>query len=102
MIESSASAPLGRPFQVEAGSQLPDGLTAAPAGVRDATHRGLTEVGGQKGDDPDAVARRQRVRSALRGVPCDMAGELLSAGSTTSCGSIAAATAASPSCTWRR
>ncbi len=80
MIESSASALSDALFEVEGRlTQLPDSLTAALAGVRDATHRGLTEVGGQKGDDPDAVARRQRVRSALE--EChDMAGELLSAG----------------------
>lgn len=80
MIESAAAALSDALFEVEGRlTDLPDGLTAALAGVRDATHRGLTELGSEKGADPDAVARRQRIRSALE--EChDMAGELLSAG----------------------
>lgn len=59
--------------------QLPEGLRSALALVRDASHAVLSELAAEKGADPDAVARRQRARSAVEDVH-DVAGLLLGAG----------------------
>lgn len=64
--------------------ELPEGLRAALASVRDAAHGVITALsgsssGGGKDDDSDAAARRQRARSAVEDIH-DVAGALLAAG----------------------
>ncbi len=79
MLESAGAALAEQLFTCDGRlTALPDGLRTALGGVRDATHRGLTEIGSAKDADPDAAARRQRVRSALEDTH-DVAGQMLSA-----------------------
>lgn len=59
-------------------AHLPEEVRAALALVRDASHAVLSELGAEKGSDPDAVARRQRARSSVEEVH-DVAGLLLGA-----------------------
>jgi ATP-dependent DNA helicase DinG len=80
MLESAGTALAEQLFSCEGRITAPsDGLRAALAGVRDATHRGLTELGSSKEAEADAAARRQRVRTALEDTH-DVAGQLLAAG----------------------
>ncbi|MDQ1305014.1 MAG: ATP-dependent helicase DinG [Actinomycetota bacterium] len=80
MLESAGTALAEQLFSCEGRiTALPDGLRSALAGVRDATHRGLTEIGSAKDADPDATARRQRVRTALEDTH-DVAGQMLATG----------------------
>lgn len=57
---------------------LPEALRAALAGVRDASHAALTELGARGDSDPDQVARVQRAKAMLDDLH-DTAGEALAA-----------------------